>query len=274
MCYARQPPMKPDTVSAPGHPPPRRGEGLARYAGVTGVATLASRLLGLARDQVLAAFFGASNEMDAFVVAFRVPNLVRDLFAEGAMSAAFVPTFTRQLTLKGKADAWRLANNVLNALLLSTGALVVLGIAFARPLVEMYAGDFASVAGQARADGSPDARDAAVSDDGGGGGGSDGHAELTASLLRPRAVAGDVQHRDDRRRVRPRPADAAARAAADHGDRVCRAGRRTRTDRDPVAVAQTRRLPLSARLRPARSRSSPGADPDGARARSGSRRRR
>jgi putative peptidoglycan lipid II flippase len=140
--------MKPDTVSAPGHPPPRRGEGLARYAGVTGVATLASRLLGLARDQVLAWFFGAGNEMDAFVVAFRVPNLVRDLFAEGAMSAAFVPTFTRQLTLKGKADAWRLANNVLTTLLLSTGALVVLGMACARPLVEMYAGDFASVPGK------------------------------------------------------------------------------------------------------------------------------
>jgi putative peptidoglycan lipid II flippase len=139
--------MKPDTVSAPG-PPPQRGEGLARYAGVTGVATLASRLLGLARDQVLAWFFGAGNEMDAFVVAFRVPNLVRDLFAEGAMSAAFVPTFTRQLTLKGKAEAWRLANNVLTALLLSTGALVVLGIAFARPLVDMYAGDFASVPGK------------------------------------------------------------------------------------------------------------------------------
>jgi putative peptidoglycan lipid II flippase len=140
--------MKPDTVSASGHSPERRREGLARHAGVTGVATLASRVLGLARDQVLAWFFGASNEMDAFVVAFRVPNLVRDLFAEGAMSAAFVPTFTRQLTLKGKADAWRLANNVLTALLLATGALVVLGIAFARPLIEMYAGDFASVPGK------------------------------------------------------------------------------------------------------------------------------
>ena len=140
--------MKPDTVSAAGHPPPRRSEGLARYAGVTGVATLASRLLGLGRDQVLAWFFGASNEMDAFVVAFRVPNLVRDLFAEGAMSAAFVPTFTRQLTLEGKDDAWRLANNVLNALVLATGVLVVLGIVFARPLIEMYAGDFARVPGK------------------------------------------------------------------------------------------------------------------------------
>ena len=56
-------------------------ERLARSAGVAGAATLASRLLGLARDQMLAALFGAGNEMDAFIVAFRIPNLVRDLFA-------------------------------------------------------------------------------------------------------------------------------------------------------------------------------------------------
>ena len=124
------------------------GERIARYAGLTGAATLASRVLGLARDQVLAAFFGAGNEMDAFVVAFRIPNLVRDLFAEGAMSAAFVPTFTRELTLRGKRDAWRLGNNVLNALLIATGALVVAGIVFARPLIALYAGDFASVPGK------------------------------------------------------------------------------------------------------------------------------
>jgi putative peptidoglycan lipid II flippase len=138
--------MKPDTMSEFGHL--RSGEGLARYAGVTGIATLTSRLLGLGRDQVLAAFFGAGNEMDAFVVAFRIPNLVRDLFAEGAMSAAFVPTFTHELTLKGKQAAWRLANNVLNTLLVATGTLVVLGIVFAPPLIETYAGDFASVPGK------------------------------------------------------------------------------------------------------------------------------
>ena len=67
---------------------------LARSAGLAGVATLTSRVLGLARESVLAALFGAGNEMDAFLVAFRIPNLARDLFAEGAMSAAFVPTFT------------------------------------------------------------------------------------------------------------------------------------------------------------------------------------
>lgn len=86
--------------------------------------------------------------MDAFLVAFRVPNLVRDLFAEGAMSAAFVPTFTRHLTLKGKADAWRLANNVMTTLAIATGILVLLGMLFARPLVGAYAGDYARVPGK------------------------------------------------------------------------------------------------------------------------------
>ncbi len=124
------------------------GARLARSAGVTGAATLASRILGLARDQMLAALFGAGNEMDAFVVAFRIPNLVRDLFAEGAMSAAFVPAFTRELTLHGKRDAWRLGNNVLNTLLITTGAIVIGGIVFARPLIAIYAGDFASVPGK------------------------------------------------------------------------------------------------------------------------------
>ena len=80
---------------------------LARSAGVTGAATTASRVLGLVREQVLASMFGAGDAMDAFNVAFRIPNLVRDLFAEGAMSAAFVPTFTRELTRGGTEAAWR-----------------------------------------------------------------------------------------------------------------------------------------------------------------------
>ena len=56
---------------------------------------MTSRILGVVREQVLASFFGAGAAMDAYNVAFRIPNLLRDLFAEGAMSAAFVPTFTR-----------------------------------------------------------------------------------------------------------------------------------------------------------------------------------
>jgi putative peptidoglycan lipid II flippase len=121
---------------------------LAQRAGAAGAATLTSRLLGLARDQVLAAYFGAGDAMDAFLVAFRMPNLLRDLFAEGAMSAAFVPTFTRYLALHGRTRAWRLASNVLNTLLLVTGSLVVIGVLFAGPLVRSLAADFAAIDGK------------------------------------------------------------------------------------------------------------------------------
>lgn len=124
--------------------PPR----LARSAGLFGLATIASRILGLIRDQVLAFYFGAGDANDAYRVASRIPNLVRDLFAEGAMSAAFVPTFTRELALHGRERAWRLASSVINALLLVTGAIVVAGVVFAEPLVRLYAADFADVPGK------------------------------------------------------------------------------------------------------------------------------
>src|SRR5262245_30647075 len=96
---------------------------LARSAGLFGLATMTSRLLGLVREQVIAYYFGAGNAVDAYRVAFRVPNLLRDLFAEGAMSAAFVPTFTKVLARDGKEGAWRLANSVINALVIITGLL-------------------------------------------------------------------------------------------------------------------------------------------------------
>jgi putative peptidoglycan lipid II flippase len=121
---------------------------LARSAGVFGLATITSRILGLARDQVIAYYFGAGDANDAFRVASRLPNLVRDLFAEGAMSAAFVPTFTRQLTLQGRERSWRLASSVINALLIVTGVIVVLGIIFAGPLVRLFAAEFSEVPGK------------------------------------------------------------------------------------------------------------------------------
>lgn len=121
---------------------------LARSAGVFGLATITSRILGLVRDQVLAYYFGAGDANDAFRIASRIPNLVRDLFAEGAMSAAFVPSFTRQLTLQGRERSWRLASSVINALLLVTGVIVVLGMVFADPLVRLFASDFSEVPGK------------------------------------------------------------------------------------------------------------------------------
>ena len=109
---------------------------------------MTSRILGVVREQVLAALFGAGNAMDAYNVAYRIPNLMRDLFAEGAMSSAFVPTFTRHLAQAGKASAWRLANNVINGLIVITGILVVIGIVFAEPLVGLFAGSYRAVPGK------------------------------------------------------------------------------------------------------------------------------
>jgi putative peptidoglycan lipid II flippase len=109
---------------------------------------MTSRVLGLVRDQVMAYLFGAGNAVDAYNVAFRIPNLVRDLFAEGAMSAAFVPTFTRSLTRDGRETAWGLASNVITALVLATGAVVLLGTVFTGPLVTAFAEDYSQVPGK------------------------------------------------------------------------------------------------------------------------------
>ena len=121
---------------------------LARSAGLISIATMASRLLGVVRETVLAATFGAGAQMDAYNVAFRIPNLLRDLFAEGAMTAAFVPTFTRTLTQNGRDAGWRLGNLVINALLIVTGALALVGAIFARPITAAISPEFARVPGK------------------------------------------------------------------------------------------------------------------------------
>jgi putative peptidoglycan lipid II flippase len=126
-------------------------ERLARSAGTIGLAVMTSRILGVVRDQVMAGLFGTGMAQDAFNIATRIPNLVRDLFAEGAMSAAFVPTFTRYLKTHGQEAAWRLGNLVLNALIVVTGVLVVAGILGARPLIGLL-DDFSDPGGAARLD--------------------------------------------------------------------------------------------------------------------------
>ncbi len=120
---------------------------LARSAGLVSVATMTSRILGLIRDQALLITFGA-GQMDAFNIAFRLPNLVRDLFAEGAMSASFVPTFTRELKGDGKTAAWELGNLVISGLLVATGIITVIAILLAGPLTHWIAHDFAKVPGK------------------------------------------------------------------------------------------------------------------------------
>lgn len=101
------------------------------------VATLTSRVLGLVREQVMAATFGASGITDAFTVAYRLPNLLRDLFAEGAFSAAFVPIFTEE-RLKSDLAARRLLGSILVLLSVVTLGVAIAMIIFAEPLVLLF----------------------------------------------------------------------------------------------------------------------------------------
>ncbi len=121
---------------------------IARAAGTVSVAVFASRLLGLVREQVFAGFFGAGYAIDAFVVAYRIPNLLRDLLAEGALSSAFVTVFTGYDQRREPERTWRLANNVLVCLSLLVGALILVGILAAPQLVGLMAPDFGQVPGK------------------------------------------------------------------------------------------------------------------------------
>jgi putative peptidoglycan lipid II flippase len=124
------------------------GKAVARNAGKVGAATLLSRVLGLARDQVMAAMFGAGFASDAFNTAFRVPNLLRDLFAEGAMSASFIPTFTEYEQKRGAEEAWALGRQLMATLLVTLTALCVLGALFAPQLMHLLAAGFAEQPGK------------------------------------------------------------------------------------------------------------------------------
>jgi putative peptidoglycan lipid II flippase len=112
---------------------------VAKAAGVVGAATLASRIMGYVRDMVMSWAFGTTAAADAFYVAYRIPNLLRELLAEGSMSAAFIPVFTETLTKGSKDEAKRLANAVLARLLVILVIATVLGIIFAPYIVKLMA---------------------------------------------------------------------------------------------------------------------------------------
>jgi putative peptidoglycan lipid II flippase len=137
------PSQLPGTKEASGASP--APEQAASAWGSISIAILASRVLGLVREMVLARKFGAGLQTDAFNVAYRIPNLLRDLFAEGALSSAFVPTFVRQMTNHGKPAAWRLANRVLSALLVILGALTLIFFFGARGFVYLLASGYTAI---------------------------------------------------------------------------------------------------------------------------------
>ena len=112
-----------------------------RAAGVVGLAVMCSRLLGLVREQILNALF-VSGTLSLFYTAFRMPNLLRDLFAEGALSTAFITTFSKKIATEGDGAAWKLANKIGTMTLVCMSVISVLGIIFSGPLVRIAAGGF------------------------------------------------------------------------------------------------------------------------------------
>jgi putative peptidoglycan lipid II flippase len=121
---------------------PAKPQSVARSAGIVSIAVMFSRVLGLVREQVFAYYFGAGFLNDAFQFAFRIPNVLRDLFAEGALSAAFVKVFTDYQIAKSEAEAWRLASLILNALAVVLSVITVIGILLAGTFVRVVGAGF------------------------------------------------------------------------------------------------------------------------------------
>ncbi len=115
---------------------------IARAAGLMSIATFISRILGYVKDMILARYFGATGSADVFFVAFRIPNLLRELFAEGSMSSAFIPVVTDYQTRHGRGEANRLVSSTFIFILIFVGIICILGIIFAPAIVSAIAPGF------------------------------------------------------------------------------------------------------------------------------------
>jgi putative peptidoglycan lipid II flippase len=124
------------------NPPISENTQVVRAAGVVGTATFLSRIFGFIRDVVIAWFFGAGFSSDAFFVAFRIPNLLRRLFAEGSLTIAFIPVFTEHLALRGKEEAFQLASSAIRLLFILLVIATICGMLCAPLIVRLIAPGF------------------------------------------------------------------------------------------------------------------------------------
>ena len=131
-----------DEIALEIKPSATKQTSVARSAGIVSIAVMFSRVLGLAREMIFAKYFGAGFLTDAYVVAFRIPNVLRDLFAEGALSVAFVKVFTDYQINKGEKEAWRLASLILNLLAVVLSVICIVGVIFSRQFVNLVADGF------------------------------------------------------------------------------------------------------------------------------------
>src|SRR5580658_6982089 len=122
--------------------------GLLKSAGIVSASITISRITGLLRESVLSWLFGAGATYDAYVLGFRIPNLARELFAEGALSSAFVPTFTRYLSTKTHAETRELSNVTATLILVIAGGFCALGMLLSPQIVNLFAPGFQAVPGK------------------------------------------------------------------------------------------------------------------------------
>jgi putative peptidoglycan lipid II flippase len=130
-----------ETPATPPSEPTRRSRGLARNTAIFSIATGLSRVAGLGREVIASSYFGTSGAFSAFTLAFQIPNLVRSLFADAALSAAFVPIFMEHIAHGRRRDAARLASTLLFVMLAALGAITALFILFAGLIMPLFTGD-------------------------------------------------------------------------------------------------------------------------------------
>lgn len=189
---------------------PAKPQSVARSAGIVSIAVMFSRVLGLVRETIFARYFGAGFLYDAFIVGFRIPNLLRDLFAEGALSAAFVKVFTDYQLKNSEKEAWRLASLIFNGLAVILSVICIAGIflspLFVKLITYNYLGDpnhyyppeKSSPRDVADADNVPVHLARCI------GGVGDGRAEHKRAIWHSGIGFDGIQHRVDRVRHRPR----------------------------------------------------------------------
>lgn len=135
-------PIEDPAVTDPDQKVPNKERSVARSAGIVSIAVMISRVFGLAREMVFSRLFGAGYLFDAYIVGFRIPNLLRDLFAEGALSVAFVKVFTDYQVNVSEKEAWRLAALIFNGLAVVLSGIVIIGIIGAPYYVPLIAYGF------------------------------------------------------------------------------------------------------------------------------------
>jgi putative peptidoglycan lipid II flippase len=116
-----------------------RKERIAKSAGRISGATMISRILGIVRDSVFAAYFGTTYVADAFNLAFTIPNVLRRIFGEGMLNASYVPVYTHYLHREGKASAAELAVKTFSVMVVILGVVSILGVVFSGSVVKAYA---------------------------------------------------------------------------------------------------------------------------------------